>query len=135
MTDRTDADLQAFLDESLPASQMSEIEAELRHDTDLHQRLASLRGQQDAGMHTLGSIWRRHRISCFSRETLGQFLLGVLDDEAAQYVNFHVERIGCRYCEANLEDLRGQQQEASAQSASRRQKYFQTSVGHLKKEK
>ncbi|WP_417748971.1 hypothetical protein [Rosistilla oblonga] len=133
MSERTDADLQAFLDESLPAAQMAEIEAELRDDTDLHQRLATLRGQQDAGLHGLGAIWRRHRVSCLSREELGQFLLGVMDEQAAEYVRFHVQRIGCRYCEANLEDLQGQQREAATQTATRRRKYFQTSVGHLKK--
>lgn len=129
----TDADLQAFLDESLPSNQMADIEDRLRNDDDLHARLAQLRGQQDAGMHSIGAIWRRHRVSCPSREELGQYLLGVLDDEAASYIEFHTNRVGCRFCEANLADLRAQQNEGAESVQQRRRKYFQTSAGYLKK--
>ena len=132
MSQLTDADLQAFLDEALPAEQMSEIEVELRDDQSLHERLARIRGTQDAGVHSIGAIWRRYRLSCPSREELGQYLLGVLDPEIESYIEFHIERVGCRYCEANLNDLRLQQTEAAEQTQSRRRKYFQTSVGHLK---
>lgn len=133
MAKLTDADLQAFLDEALPAAQMSEIELALREDKSLHERLAILRGQQDAGMHSIGAIWRRDRVSCPSREELGQYLLGVMDQDAESYFEFHVERVGCRYCQANLSDLKAQQSDASEQVQTRRRKYFQTSVGHLKK--
>lgn len=132
MSPLSDADLQAFLDELLPADQMSAVEQSLRDDAQLHERLAQLRGQQDAGMHSIGAIWRRHRLSCISREKMGQYLLGVMDEAECQYVDFHIKRVGCRFCQANLEDLQRQQHEADDTSENRRRRYFQTSVGHLK---
>ena len=132
MPELNDADLRAFLDEALPADQMSKIEEQLRADPALHRRLSAVRGQEEAGVHSLGAIWRRNRMSCPSREELGQFLLQVLEPDAADYIEFHIERVGCRYCEANIDDLRSQQSEASEQVSTRRKKYFQTSVGHMK---
>jgi hypothetical protein len=58
-------------------------------------------------------------------------LLGALAGEQADYVGFHLETIGCRYCQANLQDLRRQQDEAADMSARRRTKYFQSSAGYL----
>jgi len=132
----TTAQLEAFLDESLPDEQMTAVEAALRDDPDLAERLSSLVGRRDAGVHTVGAIWRRHRLSCPTREQLGSFLLEVLPEKHAQYVRFHLEAIGCRYCNASLEDLR--QQHAATDlddSRTRRQKYFQTSAGYLSSDK
>jgi len=134
MNDWTDADLLAFLDESLPAETMTEIEAACRDDQELLRRLATVRGRQDAGLHTIGAIWRRHRISCPDRRELGQYLLNVLDDEAADYIRFHVNRIGCRRCQANLLDLRTQQTDAAEATRARQSRYFQTSAGYLRKD-
>ena len=75
---RADAnDLEAFLDESLPAERMAAIEDALRHNEVLQKQVAAINGRRDAGVHSLGEIWRRHRLSCPSREQLGSFLLGV----------------------------------------------------------
>jgi hypothetical protein len=128
----SDSQLRAFLDESLAPAQMSEIEAALRDQPDLHARLVELRGQQDAGMHSIGAIWRRYRLSCPDRSELGQFLLGVMEPEAEDYVNFHIERVGCRFCSANLADLERERSESSTQVETRRRKYFQTSAGYLR---
>jgi hypothetical protein len=128
----TDAELAAFLDEALPPARCAQLEHDLRTDADLRNRLIEVRGRETAGLHTLGAIWRRNRLSCPARDELGQFLLGTLDDHTASYIRFHIEQVGCRYCEANLADL----QEASKpdkQPTKRRQKYFQTSAGYLKK--
>ena len=131
----TTAQLEAFLDESLPDEQMTAVEAALRDDRELVERLSSLVGRRDAGVHTVGAIWRRHRLSCPTREQLGSFLLEVLSEKHAQYMRFHLETIGCRYCNASLEDLR-QQHEATDldDSRTRRQKYFQTSAGYLSRD-
>ena len=129
----TDAELNAFLEEALPPARSSELEHLLRTDKELRSRLLEVRGRDNAGLHTIGSIWRRHRISCPSRAELGQFLLETLDKEPASYIRFHLESIGCRYCQANLADL----QEASngiAQPQVRRQRYFETSAGYLRRE-
>ncbi len=132
----TTAQLEAFLYESLPNEQMTVVEAALRDDPELVERRSALVGRRDAGVHTVGAIWRRHRLSCPTREQLGSFILEVLPEKHAQYVQFHLEAIGCRYCNASLEDLR--QQHAATDlddSRTRREKYFQTSAGYLSRDK
>ena len=128
----SDTELAAFLDEALPPARCAQLEHDLRSDSDLRNRLIEVRGRETAGLHTLGAIWRRNRLSCPSRDELGQFLLGTLDDSATDYIRFHIEQIGCRYCEANLADL-NEASKPDEQPAKRRQKYFQTSAGYLKK--
>jgi hypothetical protein len=60
----------------------------------------------------LSEIWEEHRPSCPKRNTLGGYLLGTLDEEWTRYVRFHVETLGCRFCNANLDDLRRETQQA-----------------------
>jgi hypothetical protein len=128
----THADLEAYLDEALAPAVMASIEAELRHNDDLAQQLAAIVARRDAGVHSLGEVWRRNRTSCPAREELGNYLLGTLEKAAASYVQFHVEQVGCRVCAANLDDMRQRQQEAERQVSGRRKKYFQTSAGLLR---
>ena len=125
------SDLEAYLDEALPAGQMSEMEEALRGSDKLRQQLSQIHGRRDAGVHSLGGIWRRHRLSCPPRDQLGSFLLGALSKELAVYIRFHVEEIGCRFCQANLTDLERLQHEASETVEHRRQKYFHSSAGYL----
>ena len=100
------------------------------------QRLATVNGRRNSGVHTVGEIWRRHRLSCPTREQLGSFLLGVLEDDHADYLKYHIESIGCRICQANLEDLRQQQAEdRQAETVTRRGKFFKTSAGLLRGDK
>ena len=135
ITDFTTAELEAFLDESLPVERMAAIEQALRGSDALQQRLTEINGRRDAGVHSLGEIWRRHRLSCPTRDELGSFLLGVLPGAHVEYVTFHLETIGCRYCAASLEDLRRAQSAAETEGAvRRRQRYFQSSVGRLRRD-
>ncbi len=127
------AELEAYLDEALPADDMARIEKALRADPKLAAQLAALNARRDAGLHSLGAIWRRHRLSCPSREHLGSYLLGTLPRETADYVEFHVQMVGCRFCRANLADLETQQAEADEAVQSRRRKYFQSSAGYLRR--
>jgi hypothetical protein len=131
----TENELEAYLDEALAPDEMAEIEAELRKQPQLARQLTAINGRRDAGMHTVGEIWRRHRVSCPSREQLGSFLLGALSPEQADYVTFHIQTVGCRLCRANSEDLDQQQQEAADAKTSRRRKYFQSSAGYLRRKK
>ena len=133
MTDFTDAELAAFLDEALPASRSSDLEHQLRSDSALRNRLVEVRGRETAGLHTIGAIWRRGRLSCPTRSELGQFVLGTLEAQPHQYIEFHLNEIGCRYCQANLADLQAAAQD-DPQPAKRRHRYFQTSAGYLRKE-
>src|SRR5688572_29541501 len=127
-------ELEAFLDEALPVGRMAAIEDALRQSEALQKQLAAINGRRDAGVHSLGEIWRRHRLSCPTREQLGSYLLGVMPREAADYTRFHLETIGCRYCAASIEDLKAQQSAAEANIAERRrQKYFQSSAGYLRR--
>jgi len=128
----TQAELESYLDEDLPTEKMSEIESALRDDPPLLDILVKINERRDAGVHSVGGIWRRRRISCPAREQLGSYLLETLTDELTDYIRFHLERIGCRVCQANLEDLRQLQQESSEAVSGRRQKYFQSSAGYLR---
>jgi len=128
----TQAELEAYLDEALPVEQMARIEQALRGDPNLASQLAAINARRDAGVHSLGEIWRRHRLSCATREQWGSYLLGVLSKEAADYLTFHLEVVGCRVCQANLADLRKQQAESRHAAQTRRRKYFQSSAGYLR---
>jgi len=128
----TNADLEAYLDESLSSARLASVEAALRDEPELVDQLATLAGRRDAGVHSLGAIWRRQRLTCPTREQLGSFLLGVLDPDHANYLQFHLDEVGCRYCNASVEDLRAQQAAANVkETESRRSKYFQSSAGYL----
>lgn len=131
----TDPVLLAYLEESLAGEVMATIEIELRRDASLRDRLSALIAQRESGVHSVGDIWRRHRLSCPTREELGSYLLGAMMEDASSYIRFHVEQIGCRYCQANLEDLQSANS-ASATSANvrqRRDRFFQSSVGRVRK--
>lgn len=130
----TTADLEAYLDESLSVSRLAAVEEALRSEPKLVAQLATIAGRRDAGLHSLGAIWRRQRITCPSREQLGSFLLGVLNADHEAYLNFHLDTVGCRYCNASLADLREQDAAADREASdSRRHRYFQSSAGLLER--
>lgn len=133
MTEPTDAQLLGYLDEALPVAEMTRLERALRDSAELLQRLSRLSAQRDAGVHSLGDVWRRQRLTCLTRAQLGSYALGAMTDEELEYVEFHLRDVGCRYCQANLADLRALQNESAGQTAGRRQRFFQTSVGRLKR--
>jgi hypothetical protein len=131
MAEFTDAELVAFLDEALSDERATKLEKQLRDDAQLRERIVAVRGRETAGLHSLGAIWRRGRLSCPTRDELGQFLLETLSEEQSEYIRFHLRTVECRYCLANFADL-----QAAAQTDDhvvRRRKYFQTSAGYLKK--
>ncbi|MFO0014905.1 MAG: hypothetical protein ACK553_19380 [Planctomycetota bacterium] len=131
----SDPVLLAYLEESLASEAMAKIESELRRDANLRERLSTLIAQRESGVHSIGDIWRRYRLSCPSREELGSYLLGAMMDDASSYIQFHVEQIGCRYCQANLEDLQsgGDAASTSAVVRQRRDRFFRSSVGRISK--
>ncbi len=130
----TQADLEAYLDEALPMDLMARIEAALRDDASLAQQLVAINGRRDAGLHSLGEVWRRHRLTCPSREQLGSYLLAVLDPDELAHIRFHLEVSGCRTCQANLDDLQTRQTEDRTTIEGRRKKYFQSSAGQLRRQ-
>ena len=126
----SDDELLAYLDEMLPADRATTVETELRSSSALRQQAALLSRRRDAGGHSVGEIWRRRRLSCLTRSQLGGYLLGTADEGLADYVEFHLRTVGCRICEANLQDLREASQ-AGTDSARRRRKFFESSAGNL----
>ena len=131
MAEFTDAELVVFLDEALSDERATQLESQLRDDVQLRNRIIAVRGRETAGLHTLGAIWRRERLSCPTRDELGQFLLDTLPDDHSDYIRFHLQTVECRYCLANLSDL--QAAAPAGDEVVRRRKYFQTSAGYLKK--
>ena len=127
----TNEELLAFLEEQLPAERMAAIEQALRGDEELQQRVAEVVHQHDPGAHSVGAIWRRRRLSCPSRSELGSYVLGACEATRAEYIEFHLRVIGCRYCVANLEDLEQTAGEQAEVVTRRRQKFFQSSAGYL----
>lgn len=128
----SDDELLAFLDELLPNERASAIEQTLRDSDELRNRLAGLIRRRDQGGHTVGEIWRRYRLTCPDRQTLGSYLLDVLDDPLQQYIQFHLETIGCRLCGATVTELEEAQAADSDQPAQRRRRYFESSAGRLR---
>lgn len=132
-TEPTERDLEAFLDEALPAADAARLERLVRDDAALRERLAAILARRDLGDHSLGAVWQRNRISCADRATLGAYLLDVLDDDARRGLELHLNVVGCRYCQANLDDMRLRRDEPAAAAETRRRKFFESSVGRLRK--
>lgn len=132
----TNEELRAFFEEQLPAERMAEIEQALRSDDGLQQRLSHVASQLDLGNHSVGAIWRRCRLSCPSRAQLGSYLLGALAEEQVDFVEFHLQVTGCRFCQANLDDLREASEAArgTADVQQRVVKYFQSSASYLSRD-
>ncbi len=129
----TDAELEAYLDESLDSARSTEIEEAIKTDQELLRRLSMINGRRDAGVHTLGEIWRRNQIGVPTVETMGNFLLGVLPDEESDYINFRMEQLRCPFTLAMYNDLQTQQSESAEMSKTRREKFYKTSAGLLKR--
>jgi hypothetical protein len=104
--------LRDFVEDDLPDAEKAAVEKAVRKDPDLAALLKEVRDELDRGEHSVGAIWRRERLSCPSREQLGQHLLGAAPPDLGEYVVFHLETIGCPYCLANLDDLKTVQKKA-----------------------
>jgi hypothetical protein len=132
-TEFTNAELEAYLDESLEASRAAEIEARVRDDEELLRRLSEINGRREAGMHTLGEVWRRNQLGVPTVEQMGNFLLGVLPQGEADYIEFRLETLKCPFSIALKSDLESRNKASSAeQSTARRSKIYNSSAGLLK---
>ncbi|MFO1093566.1 MAG: hypothetical protein U0992_09675 [Planctomycetaceae bacterium] len=128
----SDAELLSYLDEMLAPERAAVVEKELRASASLRQHANILARRRDQGGHTVGEIWRRERLSCFTRSQLGSYLLGTLDSGLHAYVDFHLQTVGCRICAANLRDLEAAHARTDGQSQHRRRKFFESSAGLLR---
>jgi RNA polymerase sigma factor (sigma-70 family) len=80
---------------------------------------------------SVATIWRDRRLSCLKRSTLGAYLNGVLDGPWQGYTKFHLDVIGCPFCQANVADLEAESQ-ADDRRGARHEQLFMSSVGFLK---
>ena len=105
MSEITRQMLRDYMHDALPETEMAAVEKALRESPELRASLAGVLEEEDRGEHTVGAIWRRERVSCPTRDELGGYLLGAGDPDRLEYVAFHLDVIGCPYCQANLDDL------------------------------
>ena len=122
------ATLRAYLADELPAGTLARVEKALRDSAELRARLEAVREDRgEAGLHSLGAIWRRNRLTCPTRQQLGSLLLDVLDPDLADYLRFHVDVVGCPFCQANLADLQGKAEADNPAAQARQQQILRTS--------
>lgn len=120
--------LRAYLADELPAGTLARVEKALRDSAELRQLLEDVRQDRvDSGLHSLGAIWRRSRLTCPSRQQLGSLLLDALDPDLADYLRFHIEVVECPYCQANLADLEGKAGLAATPAPARQNRILQSS--------
>lgn len=120
--------LRDYLAERLAPSEMARVERSLRESAELRDRLEDVRQDREvAGLHTLGAIWKRGRLTCPDRQGLGSYLLEALDPEHGDYITFHIQVVGCPFCQANLADLRGQAEHGAPVTNDRRKRIYHSS--------
>jgi RNA polymerase sigma factor (sigma-70 family) len=96
------------------------------------ENLALLNADGDAPRdNLLTRVWEAARPSCPKRSTIGKYLLGTLDEDWQEYVRFHVETLGCRFCQANRDDLAAERE--ADENDVFRQRVFQSTVGFFQR--
>lgn len=104
---------------------------ELPRETDLADLITGNEGPiPHSADAMLAQVWQEHRLSCPKRSTLGAWLLGTLEPAWTDYIAFHLERLGCRFCRANLEDLK--LQTACDVNGRLRDRILESTIGFLK---
>ena len=131
--DFTEAELEAYLEETLNHQRAAELEKVLREDEELLRRLSHINARRDAGIHSLGEIWRRNQVGVPTPQELRDYLLGISSSEQNEYIQFRTEILKCPFTIAGLQDLQSRQENDSGQGATRRRKYFDSSAGLLRK--
>ncbi len=120
--------LRAYLADALPPEELARVEKALRDSAELRARLEEVRENRgDLGLHTLGAIWRRGRLTCPTRQQLGSYLLDALDPDLASYLKFHLDVIACPYCQANVADLKSKGAQVPATIQNRHNRIVQSS--------
>ncbi|MFO0865242.1 MAG: hypothetical protein U0744_11445 [Gemmataceae bacterium] len=124
--------LEAYLDDALSDAETADVERAIRDSEPIRKQLKALMQSRDRGEHSVGAIWRRHHLSCPSREQLGSYLLGAMDADMSDYVQFHLQTVGCSACLANLADLQLQRAEEPTKATTRRKRYYDSTAGLLR---
>ena len=80
---------------------------------------------------SLHQIWEDQRPSCPKRTTLGKFSLQILPGDWTDFVDFHVNQLGCSYCRANLDEFAGESELEDSNEFS--QQLFHSTIGFLQR--
>jgi RNA polymerase sigma factor (sigma-70 family) len=75
-------------------------------------------------------VWEEQRLTCPKRSTIGRYLLQTLEPDWQALVDFHINRLGCRFCRANLEDL---QKKTDEDSSVVRDRILHSTIGFFKR--
>lgn len=78
----------------------------------------------------LTRVWETNRLSCPKRSTIGAYLLKTLETPWQDYVDFHLNKLGCHFCLANLDDLKRQ---TSKKQNTFSRKLMDSTIGFLSK--
>ena len=124
--------LRDYLNDALPDAELTAVEKAVREQPAVQALFNQIRQEADRGEHSVGAVWRRERLSCPTREQLGGFLLQALDPELLEYIEFHLQTVGCAYCLANLDDLKRLQAETAETRTTRRRRIVNSSAGLLR---
>lgn len=136
MTPPTDEELLAYADELLVPEVAAQVENQLRTQPALREHLHQLLAARDQGNLSIGDLWRHHRLSCPTRTQLGLHFVNALHGDLANYITFHINEVGCVYCQAELDEMQESLHDAnqSHSEQQRRDFLFASSAGLLKKQ-
>ena len=75
----------------------------------IHKNLSQLKASSEYTLQSFENLltqaWEMQRPGCPKRSTIGAYLLETLDENWHRYVDFHLNKLGCHFCRANLQDL------------------------------
>ena len=124
--------INAYLEDALSETETIRFEKVLLANEEAQKWLRIVREERDRGEHSFGSIWRRERLSCPSREELNGYLHEILEEDAQAYIEFHLTIVACPTCIANRDDLREKQSEKQ-EDTQRRRMFLDSSAAMLSK--
>lgn len=86
----------------------------------------------DTGIESmLTEVWESARPSCPKRSTIGAYLLETIEKPWHDYIDFHLNKLGCHFCRANLQDLQEQTKEDNIAEINNR--IMESTIGFLHK--
>jgi RNA polymerase sigma factor (sigma-70 family) len=84
----------------------------------------------DSAGSMLTEIWESQRLTCPKRSTIGRYTLGTLEKPWHDYVEFHLHKLGCHFCRANLEDL---QKQTAEEPRALQDRVMQSTIGFFRR--
>ena len=92
------------------------------------------RDDDEALSFTVATVWREQRVSCPHPDILQAYATQSLSEGATGFIAFHLDESECPYCNAVLEDLRAQQQDAGeAKLSDLRDRLMRSTVAELRR--